>query len=82
MSSWRRSYHPSVLPNLVSTGSPEFAAKTDAMDSVVADLRDKLAEARLGGGEKAVATLRKAGKQTPRERCVAFRSFQLVRGIG
>ncbi|KAG8971089.1 hypothetical protein FRC05_011556 [Tulasnella sp. 425] len=68
VSSWTRSYHPSVLPNLVSTGSPEFATKADSMESVVTDLRTKLAEARLGGGEKAVASLRKAGKKTPRER--------------
>lgn len=40
------------------------------MESVVTDLRTKLADARLGGGEKAVASLRKAGKKTPRERCV------------
>lgn len=57
-----------MLPNLVSTGSPEFQAKADAMASVVEDLQSKLAEARLGGGEKDVAKMRKAGKKTPRER--------------
>ncbi|KAG8901518.1 hypothetical protein FRB99_005264 [Tulasnella sp. 403] len=65
---WRRLYHSSVLPNLVSTGSPDFQAKAEAMDTLVADLRSKLAEARKGGGEKDIAKLKKAGKKTPRER--------------
>ncbi|KAG8998273.1 hypothetical protein FRB94_006971 [Tulasnella sp. JGI-2019a] len=68
VSKWRRGYHPSVLPNLVSTSSPEFQAKAAAMDDVLTDLQTKLAEARMGGGEREVEKMRKAGKKTPRER--------------
>ncbi|KAJ6515564.1 carboxyl transferase [Mycena sanguinolenta] len=64
----RRQYHASVLPSLVSTASPEFAAKADAMDALVADLEAKLANARLGGGAKAAERFRSKGKKLPRER--------------
>ncbi|KAJ7930099.1 carboxyl transferase [Mycena leptocephala] len=64
----RRPYHASVLPSLVSTASPEFAAKAEAMDVLVADLEAKLAQARLGGGAKAAERFRSKGKKLPRER--------------
>ncbi|KAF9815526.1 hypothetical protein IEO21_04526 [Rhodonia placenta] len=64
----RRAYHPSVLPSLISTSSPEFVAKAEAMDALVADLDAKLANVRLGGGDKAVQRMRTAGKKLPRER--------------
>ncbi|KAJ6539677.1 carboxyl transferase [Mycena capillaripes] len=64
----RRPYHASVLPSLVSTASPEFAAKAEAMDALVADLEAKLADARLGGGAKAAERFRSKGKKLPRER--------------
>ncbi|KAK7062027.1 carboxyl transferase [Favolaschia claudopus] len=64
----RRSYHATVLPSLVSTASPEFAAKSEAMDVLVADLEAKLANARLGGGPKAAERFRSKGKKLPRER--------------
>lgn len=64
----RRAYHPSVLPSLISTSSPEFVAKAEAMDALVADLDAKLANVRLGGGDKAVHRMRTAGKKLPRER--------------
>lgn len=67
---WRRAYHSSVLPNIVSTASPDFQAKAQAMDGALADLQNALAEARKGGGEKEVLKMKKAGKKTPRERCV------------
>ncbi|CCM03384.1 uncharacterized protein FIBRA_05514 [Fibroporia radiculosa] len=38
------------------------------MDDVVADIDAKLAAVRLGGGEKAIQRMRKAGKKLPRER--------------
>ncbi|KAH9170406.1 carboxyl transferase [Lactarius sanguifluus] len=65
-----RPYHAatSVLPSLVSTASPEFQARTKAMDEVVADLEAKLAKAREGGGEKAAERMRNKGKKLPRER--------------
>lgn len=68
LTGWCRGYHPSVLPNLVSTSSPDFQAKAAAMDDVLADLQTKLADARKGGGEREVEKMRKAGKKTPRER--------------
>ncbi|KAJ7368659.1 carboxyl transferase, partial [Mycena albidolilacea] len=64
----RRPYHASVLPSLVSTASPEFAAKAEAMDALVADLEAKLANVRLGGGAKAAERFRGKGKKLPRER--------------
>jgi 3-methylcrotonyl-CoA carboxylase beta subunit len=62
----RRAYH--VLPSLLSTSSPEFIAKSEAMDALVADLDAKMAEARLGGGLKATERMRAKGKKLPRER--------------
>ncbi|KAG5654600.1 hypothetical protein H0H81_011575 [Sphagnurus paluster] len=64
----RRSYHASVLPSLVSTSSPEFVAKTKAMDELVGDLEAKLAKARAGGSAKAAERMRSKGKKLPRER--------------
>ena len=65
-----RSYHAaSVLPSLVSSSSPEFRARAEAMDQVVADLEAKLAAARAGGGAKATERMRSKGKKLPRERC-------------
>lgn len=57
-----------MLPNLVSTASPDFQSKAESMSSVVAELNHKLSEARKGGGEKDIAKMRNAGKMTPRER--------------
>ncbi|CDO74280.1 hypothetical protein BN946_scf184663.g1 [Trametes cinnabarina] len=64
----RRSYHPSVLPSLISTSSPEFKAKAEAMDALVQDLEAKLAKVRQGGGPKAAERMRSKGKKLPRER--------------
>ena len=64
----RRSYHASVLPPLISTSSPEFAARAASMDELVADMEQKMAEARLGGGSRAVERMRGKGKKIPRER--------------
>ena len=68
----RRFYHPSVLPSLISTASPDFKAKSEAMDSLVADLEDKLTSVRQGGGHKAAERMRSKGKKLPRERFVHF----------
>ncbi|KAK1228455.1 hypothetical protein PQX77_008518 [Marasmius sp. AFHP31] len=68
---WRtttRAYHASVLPNLISTSSPEFQAKAESMDSLVAEFEARTAEARLGGGAKAAERMRSKGKRLPRER--------------
>jgi 3-methylcrotonyl-CoA carboxylase beta subunit len=65
-----RSYHAaSILPSLVSPSSPDFQARAKAMDQVVADLDEKLAAAREGGGTKAAERMRSKGKKLPRERC-------------
>lgn len=63
-----RRYHASILPSLVQTGTPEFAAKSSAMDELVADLDSKLKDARMGGGVKAQERMRSKGKLLPRER--------------
>lgn len=64
----RRSYHASVLPSLISTSSPEFKAKTTAMDELVQDLEEKVSVARQGGSAMAVERMRSKGKLLPRER--------------
>lgn len=64
----RRAYHANVLPSILSTASPEFRAKSEAMDSLVADFEAKVATARLGGGAKAAERMRGKGKKLPRER--------------
>jgi 3-methylcrotonyl-CoA carboxylase beta subunit len=66
--SWRRNYHASVLPSLISTTSPEFLTKVESMDILVAEVEAKMAEARLGGGRKAAERMRSKGKKLPRER--------------
>ncbi|KAH7887523.1 carboxyl transferase [Phlebopus sp. FC_14] len=64
----RRAYHSSVLPSLISTTSPEFQHKAKSMDALVADLKSKVSQARLGGGPKAAERMRSKSKKLPRER--------------
>jgi hypothetical protein len=66
----RRAFHPHVLPSLLSTAAPEFQEKSRAMDTLVEDLQRRLADARGGGGQKALDRMRSKGKLTPRERYV------------
>ncbi|KAH8104916.1 carboxyl transferase [Phellopilus nigrolimitatus] len=68
----RRHFSADVLPSLVSTASPEFAQRKEAMDGLVADLESKLAKTRLGGGTKAAERMRGRGKMLPRERLAAL----------
>ena len=70
VASAKRFYHPAVLPSLISTASPEFKAKSEAMDALISDLEAKLASVRQGGGPKAAERMRSKGKKLPRERCV------------
>ncbi|KAF8511553.1 carboxyl transferase [Hysterangium stoloniferum] len=64
----RRDYHASVLPSLISSSSPDFQAKAEAMDALVSDLESKLTASRNGGSEKAKAKMKEKGKLLPRER--------------
>src|SRR3989442_13665229 len=57
-----------VLESHVDPASPEFRENLAHMDSLEADLRRKLAEARAGGGEEAVRRHREQGKLLARER--------------
>jgi 3-methylcrotonyl-CoA carboxylase beta subunit len=69
-----RLYHAvSVLPSLISTASPEFQARAKAMGELIADLDEKLAQAREGGGAKAAERMRSKRKKLPRERCLFLR---------
>lgn len=65
-----RGFAADVLPSLISTANPDFAARKEGMDVLVSDLETRLADARLGGGEKAAARMRARGKMLPRERYV------------
>jgi 3-methylcrotonyl-CoA carboxylase beta subunit len=73
-----RKFHSAVLPSLVSPSAPDFVAKAQAMDGLVADLEAKLAQNRMGGGEKALARMRSKGKKLPRERCIMRISIACV----
>ncbi|KAF8583213.1 carboxyl transferase [Ramaria rubella] len=63
-----QAYNVPVLPSTVSPLSLDFRSKSEAMDILVTDLEDKLAAARLGGGEKARKRMKEKGKLLPRER--------------
>ncbi|KAH8830342.1 carboxyl transferase [Flagelloscypha sp. PMI_526] len=64
----QRGYHASVLPSQLSTTSPEFTSKANAMNDLIATLDQQLAKARLGGGQKAMERMKSKGKKLPRER--------------
>ncbi|MBF0393177.1 MAG: methylcrotonoyl-CoA carboxylase [Alphaproteobacteria bacterium] len=58
----------SVIQSSVSTRSDEFKANVQAMKTLVGDLRDRVAEVKLGGGEQAREKHLARGKLLPRER--------------
>ncbi|MBI1920022.1 MAG: methylcrotonoyl-CoA carboxylase [Geobacter sp.] len=58
----------SVLKSSINTATDEFRANADVMRGLVADLREKVAQIKLGGGEKARAKHVDRGKLIPRER--------------
>jgi acetyl-CoA carboxylase carboxyltransferase component len=57
-----------ILSTHVKVGSDEFAANTRHFEGLVAELRDRLAVARAGGGPRYVARHREQGKLPVRER--------------
>jgi 3-methylcrotonyl-CoA carboxylase beta subunit len=56
------------LPSRVRTDSPEFTANHDTMTALVAQLRDRIAQARDGGGARYLQRHREQGKLPARER--------------
>jgi 3-methylcrotonyl-CoA carboxylase beta subunit len=58
----------SVLDTAVDPQSPDFRRNAQAMRALVADLREEVAAAKLGGGERARAKHTERGKLLPRER--------------
>ena len=58
----------SVLDSHVDEASAEFRENAASMERLVADLRERLAAARAGGGEEAVRRHREQGKLLVRER--------------
>jgi len=58
----------SVIKSRLKTSSAEFRAATDAMRAQVAELNDRLALARAGGGDAAKKKHQGRGKLLPRER--------------
>jgi len=61
-----------ILRSDIDTRSAEFAANTEAMRVLVADLRDKVASVARGGGETARQRHRARGKLLARERVAAL----------
>ena len=57
-----------VIESQVNTESPDFTANAEAMRALVADLDEKLAEVRLGGGDDARVKHLKREKMLPRDR--------------
>ena len=57
-----------ILESSISTRSDEFRANAEAMETVVADLREKIALVSRGGGEAARQKHVARGKLLPRER--------------
>ena len=58
----------SIIKSAINTRSPEFQTNADTMRALVADLRDKAAQAALGGGEAVRAKHVARGKLLPRDR--------------
>ncbi len=58
----------STLESRVDTGSADFRESREHMDGLVGELRERLSEARAGGGEAAVRRHREQGKLMVRER--------------
>jgi len=61
-----------VIQTAINTRSADFAQNRDAMSAQVNDLRQRLAEVRAGGGEKARALHVSRGKLLPRDRVDAL----------
>ena len=58
----------SVLVSQLHPRSADFSANAQAMQAMVADLRDQLQRSAIGGGEAARAKQLARGKLPPRER--------------
>lgn len=58
----------SVLKSSINTTTDEFRTNAEVMRGLVADLEEKVAQIKLGGGEKARAKHVERGKLLPRER--------------
>ena len=56
------------LDTQIRSDSPEFGYNRDRMEALVAELRSRQAQARLGGGERALQRHREQGKLPARER--------------
>ena len=57
-----------ILKSAINTASPEFRANQQAMQGLIADLEEKVALIKLGGGEKARAKHVAREKLLPRDR--------------
>ncbi len=57
-----------ILKSSLNPESPEFARNAEVMSAMISDLRAKVAQIKLGGGEKARVKHEGRGKLLPRER--------------
>src|SRR5437667_10668419 len=58
----------SPIESQINPRSAEFAMNRDWMLGLIAELEERQAQARAGGGERSVAKFRERGKLLPRER--------------
>ena len=61
-----------VIESKIDLRSPEFAANAAQLRAAVEDLKTQMAQAALGGGDKARAKHTERGKLLPRERVRAL----------
>ncbi|MFI5272147.1 MAG: carboxyl transferase domain-containing protein [Ktedonobacterales bacterium] len=57
-----------VIESSLDRNGPDFAANTASMEGLLAELRQRITQAELAGGEAAIARHRGRGKLLPRER--------------
>ena len=65
-----------VIGSNLRTADPDFRDNQARMEALVRDLKDRLAQARAGGGERTVELHRSRGKMLARERSQQFQGAQ------
>ena len=70
-----------TLGTQIDTGGAEFAANADAMRELIDDLRARLDEVKLGGGDDARIKHLKRDKMLPRDRIATLIDHDMPTGV-